>query len=291
MHLEPPVFRPPSEAYSLILQLTIGCRHNACTFCGMYRGKKFRIKSWEEIKKDIDGCAQQMLGIRKVFLADGDALAAPTSLIQKTAFYIQKQFSGLERISMYAGPKDILNKSLDELMEIRSAGVSLLYMGVESGSDEILKSVCKGVDSREMIEAGQKALQAGFELSVTIINGLGGTDNWQTHARQTGQVLSAIDPTYLGALTLMVVPNTPLYKKVQQGTFQLPDTRGIFMELKCLMENLDLTNCIFRTNHASNYLPLRGVLNKDKDDIIAILERAINRPDTVSLRPEHRRGL
>jgi len=130
MHLVPPVFRPPSEAFSLILQLTIGCRHNACTFCGMYRGKPFRIKSWEEMKKDIDACSQQMSGTKKVFLADGDALAAPTPLILKTSFYIQKQFSGLERISMYAGPKDILNKSLNELIEIKSSGVSLLYLGV-----------------------------------------------------------------------------------------------------------------------------------------------------------------
>jgi len=164
-------------------------------------------------------------------------------------------------------------------------------LGLESGSDEILHNICKGVDSREMTEAGRKALQAGFELSVTIINGLGGTELWETHARETGQVLSAIDPTYLGALTLMVVPNTPLYQKVQQGSFQIPDTKGILMELNCLMENLNLTNCIFRTNHASNYLPLRGVINKDKDDIIAILKQAISRPETIPLRPEYSRGL
>lgn len=291
MRLEPPVFRPPSEAFSLILQLTIGCRHNACTFCGMYKGKKFRIKTWEEIKKDIDDCSRQMAGIRRVFLADGDALSAPTPLILKTVFYLYKQFPDLERVSMYAGPKDILDKSLSELEEIKFSGVSLLYLGVESGNDEILRAVHKGVNAREMVEAGRKALQAGFEVSVTIINGLGGTDHWRRHAEDTGKVLSAIDPTYLGALTLMVVPNTPLYRKVQQGEFKIPGSTGILQELKCMLENLNLSHCIFRTNHASNYLPLRGVLNKDKEDLIAILEQAITRPDAIPLRPEYSRGL
>jgi radical SAM superfamily enzyme YgiQ (UPF0313 family) len=179
MHLEPPVFRPPSEAFSLILQLTIGCRHNACTFCSSYKRKKFRIKSWEEIKNDIDQCASQMRDVGKIFLADGDALAAATPLILKTAFYLNKRFPDLERISMYAAPRDILEKSLDELQEIRSAGIKLLYMGVESGSDNILRAVCKGVSAEEMVQAGRKALQSGFELSVTIINGLGGTAIWE----------------------------------------------------------------------------------------------------------------
>lgn len=291
MHLEPPVFRPPSEAFSLILQLTIGCRHNACTFCGMYKGKKFYIKTWQEIKKDIDECSRQMGKINRVFLADGDALSAPTSLILKTAFYLYKSLPGLERISMYAGPKDILEKSLSELKEIRSSGIKLLYLGVESGNDEILRAVHKGVNSREMIDAGRKALQAGFDLSVTVINGLGGVDRWRSHAEDTGKVISAIDPTYLGALTLMVVPNTKLYHQVQRGEFIIPGSLEILYELRCMLENLNLTKCIFRTNHASNYLALRGVLNKDKHDLIAILDQAITRPDSVPLRPEYIRGL
>ncbi|WP_027363693.1 radical SAM protein [Desulfotruncus alcoholivorax] len=291
MHLEPPVFRPPSEAFSLILQLTLGCRHNACTFCGMYKGKKFRIKTWEEIKNDIDTCVEQLKDINRVFLADGDALATPTQLIQDTASYLFKMFPGLERISMYAGPKDILGKSTEELKEICSSGIKLLYLGVESGNDQILNAVCKGVTSRQMIEAGSKALQAGFELSVTVINGLGGTELWQEHAIDTGKVLTEIDPTYLGALTLMVVPNTPLYNKVQQGTFVIPDSRGILKELKLLIENTNLTKCVFRTNHASNYLPLRGVLNRDKANIMGVLDRAITEPEKIPLRPDYIRGL
>ncbi|SFG45860.1 Fe-S oxidoreductase [Desulfotomaculum arcticum] len=291
MHLEPPVFRPPSEAFSLILQLSLGCRHNACTFCGMYRDKKFRIKSWEEIKNDIDTCVEQLKDINRIFLADGDALAAPTELIQDTASYLSGMFPGLDRISMYAGPKDILGKSFDELKEIRSSGIKLLYLGVESGSDQILNAVCKGVTSQQMIEAGRKALQAGFELSVTVINGLGGTELWQEHACETGKVLTNIDPTYIGALTLMVVPNTPLYKKVQQGTFVIPDSRGILKELQLLIENINATNSVFRTNHASNYLPLRGVLNRDKATILRILDKAITEPEKIPLRPDYIRGL
>lgn len=291
MHLEQPVFRPPSEAFSLILQLSLGCRHNACTFCGMYRGKKFRIKTWAEIKNDIDTCVEQLNDIKRIFLADGDALAAPTLLIQDTACYLTKVFPDLERISMYAGPKDILGKSFEELKEIRSSGIKLLYLGVESGNEQILNTVCKGVTPQQMIEAGRKALHAGFELSVTVINGLGGTELWQEHACDTGRVLTEIDPTYIGALTLMVVPNTPLYKKVQQGTFAIPNSRGILKELKLLIENTNVTNSVFRTNHASNYLPLRGVLNKDKASILSVLDQALTEPGRIPLRPDYIRGL
>lgn len=291
MHLEPPVFRPPSEAFSLILQLTIGCRHNACTFCGMYRGKRFRVKNWEEVKNDIDLCVGQVQGINRVFLADGDALSAPTPLITQTAAYLYRNLPGLERISMYAGPLDILAKDQAELREIRQAGISLLYMGVESGNDHILQSVCKGVTAAEMVEAGRKAIQAGFHLSVTIINGLGGREMWREHATDTARVISAIDPHYLGALTLMVVPGTPLHRRVQQGTFELPGTLEILKELQCLLENVNLTNCVFRSNHASNYLPLRGTLNRDRDSLVALLREAVARPGAVPLRPEGSRGL
>jgi len=290
MHLEAPVYRPPSEAYSLIFQLTLGCRHNACTFCGLYKGKPYRSKTWEQIKKDIDSCAY-LRGVQRVFLADGDALAADTSLILQTADYLNKKFPGLERIAMYAGPKDILKKSMDDLKQIRASNIQMLYMGVESGSNNILKAVHKGVTAEQMVEAGKKALEAGFELSVTIITGLGGTELWEEHARETGKIISAINPTYLSALTLMPLPHTILYDQIQQGKFTVPDTMLFFREMKLLLENLDLKDCIFRCNHATNYLPLRGVLNKDRDALIAILDRAINQPDSISLRPESARGM
>lgn len=291
MHLEPPVFRPPSEAFSLILQLTIGCRHNACTFCGAFRSKKFRIKSWEEVQKDIDLCAQQMVGVNRVFLADGDALSAPAPLIMQSAEHLYNKFPGLERVSMYAGPLDILAKTPAELKDIRNSGVSLLYMGVESGNEEILKAVCKGVTSTQMVDAGRKAIEAGFELSVTIINGLGGTGLWREHATDTAKVLSSIDPNYAGALTLMVLRNTPLYRKLQRGEFIVPDTIGILKELKCLLENVSLTQCVFRSNHASNYLPLSGTLNRDRDKLVALLEKAVAKPGAIPLRPENSRRL
>ena len=291
MHLEPPVFRPPSEAFSLILQLTIGCRHNACTFCVSFRSKKFRIKSWEEVQKDINHCAQEMVNVRRVFLADGDALAAPAPLIIQTAEHLYNKFPGLERVSMYAGPIDILAKTPAELRDIRNSGVSLLYMGLESGNEEILKAVCKGVTPTQMVEAGRKAIEAGFELSVTIINGLGGTVLWREHATDTAKVLSSIDPNYAGILTLMVVRNTPLYRKVQRGEFVVPNIIDMFKELKLLLENVNLTQCVFRANHASNYLPLSGTLNRDRDKIIALLDKAVTNPGAIQLRPENSRRL
>jgi radical SAM superfamily enzyme YgiQ (UPF0313 family) len=192
---------------------------------------------------------------------------------------------------MYAGPKDILKKSLDELKEIRASNIKMLYLGVESGSNNILKAVHKGVTAEEMVEAGRKALQAGFELSVTIINGLGGTELWEEHARETGKIISAIDPTYLSALTLMPLPHTVLHDQIQKGKFTVPDTAQMFREMKYLFENLDLNNCIFRCNHATNYLPLRGVLNRDREALINILDRAITQPETIPLRPESARGM
>jgi len=257
----------------------------------MYRGKKFRVKSWAEVQKDIDQCASQMVGTHRVFLADGDALSAPAPLITQTAQYLYSKLPGLERISMYAGPLDILSKTTTELQDIRKSGVSLLYMGLESGSDKILKAICKGVTAAQMVEAGKKAIQTGFELSVTIINGLGGYELWREHATDTARVLSSIDPTYAGTLTLMVVPDTPLYRKVHQGEFKVPGTIDILKELKCLLENVNLTCCTFRSNHASNYLPLRGILNRDRDKLVALLEQAVSKPNAVPLRPESSRGL
>jgi len=291
MHLEPPVFRPPSEAFSLILQLTIGCRHNACTFCGSFRSKKFRIKSWEEVQNDIEQCAQETVNVHRIFLADGDALAAPAPLIIRTAEQLYNKFPGLERVSMYAGPTDILAKTPAELIDIRNSGVSLLYMGLESGSEEVLKAVCKGVTATQMVEAGRKAIEAGFKLSVTIINGLGGTGLWHEHATDTAMGLSSIDPNYAGTLTLMVLRNTPLYRRGQRGEFVVPNTIGMLKELKCMLENVNLTQCVFRSNHASNYLPLSGTLNKDRDKLIALLEKAVTNPGVIQLRPENSRRL
>lgn len=291
MQYDTPVFRPPSEASSLILQITLGCSHNACTFCGMYKGKRFRIKTWEEIEADILDCGRQPRGINRIFLADGDALAVDTGTLLKTLHLLYATFPDLERVGIYAGPKDILNKSEDDLIALGKAGLKIFYLGIESGSDPILKLVHKGVDSRQMVEAGQKIMATGLQLSTTVILGLGGTDRWEEHAGETAKVVSAINPTYLGALTLMVVPNTPLQKKIRNNEFALPDSRAILKELQLLLENVHLTGCVFRSNHASNYLPLRGTLNKDRDKLVNLIDTALKTPDRVPLRPEFSRGL
>jgi len=291
MKYDVPVFRPPSEASSLILQITLGCSHNGCTFCGMYKGKRFRVKSWEEIESDILDCGHHPKGITRIFLADGDALAVDTGILLKTLNLLYATFPDLERVGIYAGPKDILAKSENELIELGKAGLKIFYLGIESGSDTILKAVNKGVNSEQMVKAGQKVMDAGLQLSATIILGLGGQNLWEEHARETAKVVSAINPTYLGALTLMVVPNTPLYKKVQRNEFNLLDSTGILKELKLLLENVSLSGCIFRSNHASNYLPLRGTLNQDRDKLVELINTALEKPHKVPLRPEFSRGL
>ncbi|MTI82472.1 MAG: B12-binding domain-containing radical SAM protein [Firmicutes bacterium] len=291
MNYDMPVYRPPSEASSLILQVTLGCSHNGCTFCGMYKGKQFHIKSWQEIKTEIETCGRQPYGINRVFLADGDALAVDTGTLLKTLNLLYKTFPNLERVGIYAGPKDIHAKSKDELVELGKAGLKIFYLGIESGSDKILKAVNKGVNSEQMIKAGKKIMDSGLQLSATIILGLGGKELWQEHARETAAVVSAVNPTYLGALTLMVVPDTPLYKKVQRGDFEVPNSSEILKEIKLLLANVNLSNCTFRSNHASNYLPLRGILNQDRDKLVKLIENALEQPDKVPLRPEYFRGL
>ena len=291
MIYEEPVYRPPSEAYSLILQVTIGCKHNACSFCGMYRDKKFRTKSWEEIKSDIDYCKKNYLQVSRIFLADGDALALETKQILQILDYLYKVFPGLERIAMYAGPKDLLAKSPEELKEIRGHGLQILYMGIESGSDIILKNIHKGVNSEQMIEAGKKALTAGFDLSATLILGLGSTEMSQEHAIESARVASAINPSYLALLTLMVMENAPLYHKIQLKEFKLLTAEQSLAELKLIIENLELNNCVFRCNHASNYLPVKGILNQDKDKLIQMLDSVLKNLDQIKIKPEFLRGL
>lgn len=289
MRYDPPVFRPPSEAASLILQVALGCSHNACTFCGMYKEKKFQIKSWTEIEKEIGEARRLFPQAKRVFLADGNALALETDLLLKVLNKLAGEFPDLERVGIYAGPKDLLSKSLDELVALRKAGLGIVYFGLESGSDRILSMVGKGVAAAQMVEAGRKALEAGLPLSVTVIIGLGGVKLSEEHALKTAEVAGAIDPTYLSALTLMVVENTPLYLKIKRGEFQVLSARQSLEELKLMLENISLSNCVFRSNHASNYLPLRGTLNRDRKALVTLLEESLTRPEL--LRPEFMRGL
>lgn len=289
MRYDPPVFRPPSEAASLILQVALGCSHNACTFCGMYKGKKFRVKSWPEIEADIQSAKQAFPGATRVFLADGNALSLENSVLINILKQLYSEFTYLERVGIYAGPKDILSKKTEELKELKDCGLGILYLGLESGSDRVLRMVKKGVSAAQMVEAGRKVLAAALPLSVTVIIGLGGPELSEEHAAETAAAVSAINPTFLSALTLMITEDAPIFEKVRRGEFKLLTPVQGLKEIKMLLEKVSLNNCVFRSNHASNYLPLKGTLNQDKAALISLLDQALADPGL--LRPEFMRGL
>ena len=289
MRYEGAIFRPPSEASSLILQISVGCSNNTCTFCSAYKDKKFRIKTWPEIESDIISANKYKRHVNRIFLADGNALALDTKLLIRTLERLYNDFPLLERIGIYAGAQDVLKKQPEELRELKEAGLDIVYFGLESGSDKILRLVRKGVTAAKMVEACHRLKDAGLTLSITVISGLGSTDLTEEHALGTASVISAINPDYLSTLTLMVVEGTPLYEQVQRGEFKLMTPIQDLQELKLMLEKVNLTNCTFRSNHASNYLPLKGVLNRDKKALLSLLERALSTPDM--LRPEYLRGL
>ena len=284
------VFRPPSEAYSLILQATIGCKHNKCTFCGTYREKEFRIKSIEQLKNDVEIVYPYYKNIDKIFLADGNALTIPTPDLLTILKFLYGKFKNLERVGTYACPGDVLKKSVHELRQLKEAGLGIIYIGLESGSDKILKQVRKGALSKHMIEAAKKVKETGILLSVIMILGLGGKSDSMEHARESGRVLSAMDPNYIGALTLMVVKGTAVYDEVQAGVRELLEPRDVFAELRILIQNINVTHAIFRANHASNYIPIGGTLPEDKDNILEKLDKILA-SDEVSFKPEYLRAL
>lgn len=287
MRYEEPVFRPPSEAFSLIIQATVGCSWNKCTFCGMYKMKKFRVRDIEEVKEDFR-IAKELYGdVRRVFLADGNALAADTDFLLEVSDFANSLFH-LERISCYATPQDILEKDEEELRKLRKAGISLLYVGIESGDDIILENIKKGVTSAEIEEACRKAHECGFDLSVTVLTGIGGKERSYENARNTAKLLNRINPKYTAVLTYMPVPNTPLYVKIKRGEFLLPDALENLLELRWLVERFE-ARTIFRCNHASNYLPLKGNLPEDRKKLLKAIDYAIAHPEV--LKPEWLRGL
>ena len=291
MFYEGMIYRPPSEANSVILQITVGCRHNTCTFCTMYKDKTFRVKSRSEIMEIIDIAQDQVPRADRIFLADGDAITVETDLLLEILDKLYAKFPRLEKVGIYGGPKDILAKTPEELAAIKKAGVTMLYLGVESGSADILRAVGKGVSPEQMIAAGKKLRESGIPLSCTIIVGLGGTARTSEHALETAKIISAIDPEYLGALTLMVHPSAAISKEIKKGTFQLLDPMACMVEIRELVQNLNVTNCVFRSNHASNYLPLRATLPADRDDLLAALDSIIDNQAHTRLRPESWRGL
>lgn len=287
-----PVFRPPSEARSLLIQASIGCSNNTCAFCGSNLVKKFEIRPLEEIQEDIlEARALYGEGVRRVFLLDSNALCIRTEDLLEMLNLLYAVFPHLERVGLYACATDALKKSEEELRELSKAGLKIAYVGVESGDDVILKRMRKGVTAKQTIEGCRKIMDAGITLSVTIILGLGGRERWRENAVETAKVLNQIDPPYVGALTLMVVPGTPLHRDVLEDKFQVLNAQEILREMRVLVENLELTNCVFRSNHASNYLPLGGTLPQDKEGILSVIDLALKKSIKVPLRPEKLRRL
>jgi len=275
MRYEGTVYRPPSEAYSLIVQATIGCSHNRCTFCSMYKDKKFRIRPVEEIIKDLMIGRQNYKSIKKIFLADGDGLIMKMNDLKKILRVIKELFPECERIGIYGSPKSILGKSKEELLELKDLGLGIIYLGVESGSDTILKKIKKGVSTDEMILAGERVVETGIELSVTLISGIGGKELSQEHAVESARVMNEINPDYIGLLTLIVNEDTELYNDVQSGKIQLLTPHEVLLETKQLINDLEVDNCIFRSNHASNYVALGGTLKEDKNLILAQIDKGL----------------
>lgn len=269
------VYRPPSEAYSLIIQVTIGCSQNSCTFCSMYKEKSFCIRDLADVLTDFAEARKRYCHVEKIFLADGDAFICKTSYLLEILNYIKINFPECKQVTSYASPKSVLLKHPKDLSLLQKSGLSMVYLGLESGNKEVLKDIKKGVTPETMIAAANLLHTAGIRLSVTAISGLGGSRHWKEHAIDTGTVLSAMRPNYIGLLTLMVEPGTPLQSEVARGAFKLLTPYDILHETKELLMHLDCPGCIFRANHASNYVNLRGTLNTDKEKMLALLEEAI----------------
>ena len=268
-----PVFRPPSEARSFILRVTRGCAHNKCTYCNMYRGVPFQILKDEEISRQIALAAHYGKDkVRRVFLADGDALVLPTAKILKILQALRDTFPKLQRVSSYAAPKDILRKSEEELRQLKEAGLQLLYYGMETGDDITLKAVNKGVNGEEAIEAGRRVTASGMKLSIMVILGLAGKEGSKRHALETAKAINIMKPTMWSALCLMLYRGSELLDQFERGEFNPLSPAECMEELYTIMENVNLPedkHCLFRSNHISNYIPLAGTLPKDKNRLLA----------------------
>jgi radical SAM superfamily enzyme YgiQ (UPF0313 family) len=292
MYYERVIIRPPSEANSFLLPVTIGCSHNKCTFCGTYTGVKFRIRPLEDIKRDIDKVAKNYSwSLRRVFLEDGDALIAPQPRLVEVLNYLNKKFPHLNRIGTYATPQAALIKSIDELKELNRLGLKIAYMGVESGDEELLEKINKGASYDQIVEAGRKIKQAGITLSVTVILGLGGIEGSEKHALKTARILSDIDSDFAGALTILLVPGTPLHKDWEESKFTLISPFQSLEELRLIIQNADFTNCFFTANHASNYLPIKARLPRQKAEVLKLIDEVLATRDMSRLRPEFTRAL
>jgi radical SAM superfamily enzyme YgiQ (UPF0313 family) len=284
------VIRPPSEAGSFLLQVTYGCSHNRCAFCITYNYAKFGVREFEKVKEDIELASRWNPSIRRVFLCDGDAMCLPTDKLEEILDCLDEHFPALERVGIYANARDILTNSPEELATLRSKKLGIGYIGLESGNDEILERMHKGATAREMVQAVRKAQDAGIDMSVIVLLGLGSNAMSRQHAMDSASAVNRMNPRYLSALTLMLLPGTSLYQKYRKGEFEIMNPTSILEELRLFLENLEVEgDCIFRTNHASNYLPIGGKLPRDKERMLEVIDKGLS--DSSILRPESFRAL
>lgn len=285
------VYRPPSEADSLILQATLGCSYNRCTFCGMYRDKRFRVRPLEELVDELRWAAENLHGVRKVFLADGDALVAKASFLGELLGEIRTALPGLKRVSCYASPQALQVRTVGEMRELRELGLTQYYLGIESGHDGVLEALDKGVDAAEMVRVGRKAGEAGVKLSTMILLGAGGRRLSAEHARASAEVVSAIDPRFVSTLVMTPVEGTPLWESAARGEVDELDPVELAAELREFLAHLEVSGAIFRSNHASNFLALAGTLPRDRERMVAALDEVLARPEAAPFRPRWSRGL
>ena len=277
MHYYGAVYRPPSEAYSLIVQCTLGCSHNKCAFCNMYKDKKFSIRPVEEVLRDLAEARSYERRIERIFLADGDALILPMDYLLTVLDYIRDHFPTCKRVAAYATTKAIMRKTDDELRTLREHGLGIVYIGLESGNEELLKKFCKGVTAEEIVLNAIRCKQAGIATSVTAINGMAGANgDWQAHAIDTAKAVSRMKPDYIAFLTLRVYSGTPLHDWIASGEFKMMEPPELMRETRLFLEHIDSDGSIFRSNHASNYLPLGGTLNRDREVLIHTIDEALD---------------
>ena len=289
MHYEGNMIRPPSEAYSILLQATVGCSHNKCTFCGAYKGERFKIKSDDIILEDIAFAAKYFRNQDRLFICDGDALIIPQKRLVMILKEIRKQLPWVKRVGVYANTKGIKLKTDQELKELHDLGLGIAYMGLETGDDVTLKNIRKGATADTMIEMGRKIRAAGVKLSITVLLGIAGPERSRIHAEETGKVLSAIDPEYVGALSLMLIPGTPMFDDYESRKFTLIEPVDMLKEIRTMIEHTTLTNGLFHANHASNYLPIRAKFPEDKEKTLRLIDQAL--AGKVALKPEFLRAL
>jgi radical SAM superfamily enzyme YgiQ (UPF0313 family) len=289
MNYEGTIIRPPSEAFSILLQVTLGCSHNKCTFCGTYKDKRFTIKDDQTIMADIRFASKYMGNQHRLFLMDGDGLIIPQRKLVWILDMIKEHLPWVRRVGAYANAKSVKMKSDEDLVQLKEKGLGIVYLGVESGDNETLRKVCKGTTAENLIKQGRRIKEAGIKLSVTVLLGIAGPSHSLKHARATGKLLSAMDPNYIGALTVMILPNTPLDDDYRAGRFKLPDTRELLLELREMFEHTHLSGGLFMANHASNYLPVKARLPKDREKTLDLIDAALR--GEIDLKPEWMRGL